>query len=232
MTLGELIAAFRADADDRADGLIGVAEADKPYLWRDADVRRWFNEAVDEACIRRRLIHDSGIRVSVKAGNSVYELPGNVYEISHISFRKAGASTRENIRLVSYESMARMRPDWREGAVHTNSWIDYAIQTDRYIRLVDAPNSPGTLYIEGYRTPLEPMKADADEPELHSMHHRRLVDWVNYRAFSVPDSEVVSAGRAAAGLAFFTAYFGERPDADMRRNSRHDTPQVNQPFMV
>lgn len=52
MTLEELIAQFRTDADDTA----------RPYLWGDDDLIRWFNEAVNEACRRSHLLVDSNKR--------------------------------------------------------------------------------------------------------------------------------------------------------------------------
>ena len=49
MNLAALIAQFRADADDSVS----------PYLWPDASVKRWLNEAVAEAALRARLLHES-----------------------------------------------------------------------------------------------------------------------------------------------------------------------------
>ena len=52
MTLAQLIAQFRREADD------AVAH----YLFSDAAVTDWLNEAVDEACVRSLLIHDVSAR--------------------------------------------------------------------------------------------------------------------------------------------------------------------------
>ena len=57
--------------------------------------------------------------------------------------------------------------------------------------------------------------------------HQHLVYWALHRAFSQPDSDGFDPQRAATAEATFTGYFGARPDADLRRATRHDVPQVN-----
>lgn len=56
----------------------------------------------------------------------------------------------------------------------------------------------------------------------------------------VKDGDTVKAGqllceiiaRAATAEAAFTRYFGPRPDADLRRSTRHDEVQTNKAFWV
>jgi hypothetical protein len=48
----------------------------------------------------------------------------------------------------------------------------------------------------------------------------------------VPDSELQAEDKAAAALARFTAYFGNRPDADLRRMTREDVEHHNVAHLV
>ena len=49
MQLSDLIKRFRIDANDKVE----------PYFNDDESVTSWLNEAVNEACIRGRLLHES-----------------------------------------------------------------------------------------------------------------------------------------------------------------------------
>ena len=220
MTLEELIARFRNDADDRI----------QTYLWDDAAVINWLTESVSEAAIRGRLLHESSnpaiCQITVTAGQSNYPLHKSLHEIDYMAFKPTGASCREPVKLLSREEMDRIQPGWRD----RTGQVKYAIQSDTAIRLAFTPESAGILFIEGYRVPLNRLVNDSDTPEIHPSHHSRLVLWALHRAFSVPDSETVDKDRAALAEREFTQYFGERPDADMRRATTHDAPQHNPVF--
>ena len=66
----------------------------------------------------------------------------------------------------------------------------------------------------------------------HKAHHEHLIDWALHRAFSVPDSEMFDANRAAQAEEAFTAYFGPLPDSDMRRITRHDVVHHNTVYLA
>ena len=71
---------------------------------------------------------------------------------------------------------------------------------------------------------------DTDKPELNQAHHRHLVHWALYRAFSKPDADGADPTKAARAEANFTKYFGIAPDADLRRSTRSDEAQTNKAF--
>lgn len=64
MTLADLIRRVRTDANDMVE----------PYFWSDQDVADWLNDAVREAAVRGRLIHESQAdavcRIEVVAGTA------------------------------------------------------------------------------------------------------------------------------------------------------------------
>lgn len=213
MNLGQIRSRFRRDADDTLE----------PYLFATADLDDLINEAVHEAVLRARLLHESAnasvCNVDITAGTAVYALHAALYEITHISFQADGSSRRVALSLVSTERMDKLDSDWRtrEGEP------ECAIQDDTTIRIVPKPESDGTLYLEGFRFPLTDLSATGDAPEIHLAHHRYLHYWPLYRFFSIPDKETFDPTRAARAEAEFSNYFGLRPDADLRRITREDT---------
>lgn len=220
MTLAQLIAAYRTAANDKVE----------PYFVDDDDLVQFFNEAEAEAAVRGRLIHESSnadvCRIDIEAGVDTYALHPKLYEITHLSFQVDGHSRRAGLKLVSTEWLDAEVRRWRD-LLGRPEW---AVQTDKAIRLVPAPLKDGTLRIEGYRLPFEPMADEDDAPEIGEAHHIHLVQWALHRAFSIPDAEFFDAGRASAAEEAFTAYFGMRPDADLRRITRHDVPHHVEAF--
>lgn len=222
MTLDELVKDFRTTAQDKVE----------PYLFEPPDVARWLIEAEQEACIRGRLLHESDnpavCDIDVGAGEAVYPLHPVLYEIDYLGLLEAGATERRPVKLVSREWLDDNQPGWRDRA----GLPRFAIQSDTRIRLAPTPDAPVTLKLEVYRLPMRGLTSDkASRPEIHQAHHRHLVHWALYRAFSVPDSEVLDLGRAGDALAAFSDYFGDRPDSDLRRITRHDIEHHNKAWV-
>lgn len=222
MNLEQLIQQFRVDASDLV----------VPYLWEDDWIAGWFTEAVAEAAIRGRLLMEvdnaAVCRIAVTAGQAVYALHPALFEIVHLRFIPTGASRAQELDLITREELDRIRPGWRD----RTGPIEFAIQDDTKIRLVHTPSTDGVLHLEGYRIPLKALANDGDKPEINGAHHQHLVHWALHRAFSRPDAETVDPARAATAEAKFTAYFGQRPDSDLRRATRHDEVQTVKPFWV
>lgn len=225
MILSELIRKFRVAAFDN----------EQPYLFADEDITDWLNDAVKEAAIRGRLIHDStttGVCTIATVPNvSIYALHESMYEIDSICWVNNDLQTRtvDALSLVSQEDMGDIWHDWRTRDYGTP---EYAIQHDTNIRLVPAPNAAGEIALEGYRTPLVPMVLDTDRPEINIIHHEYLIQWALHKGFGIPDSEVFDMNRSALAEQEFTDYFGQRPDSDLRRITREDVPHTVKPFWV
>lgn len=218
MELRELIRRFRVESNDKV----------VPYFIEDEDVIAWLNDAVNEACIRGRLLHESNVSISVQDTKSIYSLSKSIYEITRICFIANNGEQSNFLKLVSTGELDR---------IYCNDWVnkkgrpEYAVQTDTKIRLVPQPDSNGVLQIEGYRVPLNLMSSDSDEPEINSIHHVYLIQWVLHKAFSVVDAEFFDPNRAAIAEQAFTDYFGIRPDSDLRRMTREDVLHHVKPFM-
>ena len=193
-----------------------------PYLWQDEDIDDWLNEAQQEAAIRARLLratpasHPALCEFSLTAGETAIALPEQLYEISYQEW-VIGAERRP-LKLVSREWMDTTLPGWR--AIPAAD-PDYLVQDRQALEVVPPPIADGSVLIEGYRLP-EPMGADDEEPGIPLAHHIHLVQWALHVGYSLPDAETFNPGKSQAAEAEFTRYFGARPDADLRADTRND----------
>lgn len=222
MTLRELIDRFRTLANDKVE----------PYFWADDEVRIWLNDAQEEAAIRGRLLHSSDdadmCRIAVFAGQNVYQYDDLIYEFDALSFHEDFETQHECVALVSMEELSRCLPDWKT-AMGTPK---YALQDDKRLVLYPTPNKVGTLFLSGYHAPKNVLSNDDDVPEINALHHKHLLDWVLYQAFSIPDTEMFDPNRAKLAEERFTRYFGEQTDSDLRRMTREDVPHTVKAFWV
>ena len=220
MNLEQLTAQFRVDADDLTE----------PHFWDAEWIAVWLTEAQAEAAIRKRLLYEAAnaavCQIAVLADTATHDLHKSLFELVHLRFQATGAATSSVLSIKAREELDRIRPGWRD----ETGTPRHAIQDDTRITLVPRPELAGTLHVEGYRVPLKALENDTDKPELNEAHHRHLVHWALHRAFSKPDSETIDPQRAATAEAAFTRYFGPRPDADLRRSTRHDEVQTNKVF--
>jgi hypothetical protein len=193
-----------------------------PYLWQDEDIDDWLNEAQQEAAIRARLLratpasHPALCEFSLTAGETTIALPDQLYEISYQEWQSVGE--RRPLKLVSREWMDTTLPGWRAMPA---AEPDYLVQDRQALEVVPAPSADGAVLIEGYRLP-EPMDLDADEPRIPLAHHIHLVQWALHIGYSLPDAETLNPGKSQTAEAEFTRYFGARPDADLRTDTRND----------
>lgn len=193
-----------------------------PYLWQDEDIDDWLNEAQQEAAIRARLLratpqsHPALCEFSLTAGESAVTVPDALYEISHQEW--AAGAERRPLKLVSREWMDTTLPGWRAMPAGEP---DYLVQDRQQLEVVPPPIADGSVRIEGYRLP-EPMQSDDDEPRIPLAHHIHLVQWALHVGYSLPDAETFNPGKSQAAEAEFTHYFGARPDADLRADTRND----------
>lgn len=216
MNLEQLRARFRLESDDKRE----------PFLWSDEAVDGWLNDAVEEAATRALLIHDvatpSVCQVAVTSGVAVYPLHASIINITRAAFVASGDSEEYVLYGTTEPELDAAITGWR-----TLQEVPAAfIHKDTSLRLSSIPPA-GMLTLEVNRLPLDAMASDGAEPEIAATHHRHLVSWALYKAFSVPDSETVDPNRAAMAEREFTKMFGIRPDADSRRREEYSRPHHN-----
>lgn len=217
MTAEELWQQFRIEADDRAD----------PPLWPFDEVVFWLSEGEEEAAVRSRLLYETAnaavCQQAVVAGTAAYPLHEKVSEIMFASFTATGDTCVEYLILVDRTELTRLNRSWRE----CTGTPKYLVHDENQLVLSPTPDVDGVLKIECHRMPMVMMKNDGDVPEIASRHHRQLVKWALYRAFSKPDAETIDPNRSKMAETEFENYFGLRPDAEARRRGTANTPQHN-----
>lgn len=240
MNLADLEATYREQADDRK----------QPYRVEPCDVMAWLNEAVDEACVRSRLLFDATsalCALPIIANQHTYQLDPSIFQIAdartdtyQIQLQGIDQSVLDRSAGPRFQSGRSLR---HARIAYCDYWLHWRTQQGqpRYfirdglnVRLVPIPVLDDTLRIEVYRIPVgnERVSARSDTPRVPGIYHRNLVDWMLYRAYSRRDEEQSDPNLAAAALERFETTFGLRPGADMlrqRQELRSHTTVINWP---
>lgn len=221
MDLDGLIAQFRREADDKVG---------PNYLWSDEDVTAWLDEAQEEAAIRARLIKETDnpalCQIVVTEGQGAYTLHPKVMHIAYAQFVINGDSRESVLKVVTRDFLNRVERGWRSSPPGIPRFV-VNDPGQRGILLVPSPAEAGVLHLEVNRLPMDSMESTGT-PEIPEPHHRHLVDWALFKAFSKPDAETIDPNRAAQAESRFNAYFGLRKDAHLGQDYAADQPHHNQ----
>jgi hypothetical protein len=213
MKLPELQAEFYRQADDRS----------VPPFFKGDVVTAWLNEAVEEAAIRSRLLFERTdatlCEYDIQESEIDITIDDRMVDLTKAILVDAG-DEEFNLDILDREELERLYPNWRTTTEQPRA-IAYH---DNRLQLNCKPDTNYTLRIEGYRLPLKAMKSENDKPEIHSQHHRRLVDWALFRAFQIPDTETFNPEKSAEAESRFNAYFGTRPNANARKRQTSNRP--------
>ena len=220
MKVADFIEAFRDQVADHA----------VPPFWSDAQIVRYLNEAVQEACERAKLIEDrltpAVCTITLAPDVSTYQLHPSVFEIKRATLR--GRPLDET----SVEELDCDFPGWESAKGLPRAFIFEQANGARAasIRLVRIPTQADTLALTVYRGALKPLSADFDtaKPEIPERFHERLMDWVLHRAYLKQDADTFDPTKAAESKALFVQAFGERPDANVQRKQRDRRPPLVQ----
>jgi hypothetical protein len=218
MTLADLIDAFRARAQDTVE----------PYLWSDDEVREFATDAENEAAERGRLIRDSTTPeicvVEVLEDQAGYDLDSRIISVERA--KMDGATLP--LKLTSTDAMDR-NGAWE----HRTGTPSYAVLDAEgpawRLTLSPIPTADGTLRLQVFRYPIGPLSSDGGNvPEIHARLHPRLIDWMLHRAYGKQDAETYDRVKAEQAEAVFTASFGPRIDANVRRKQADRATSVVQ----
>lgn len=216
MTLAELVNQFRVLADDLAE----------PFLWSDDEVVAYLNDAVNEACVRAKLIedHDSPFvcHLHLRPGQADYRLHPAVCEVLR------AYADDEPLCHAEMDDVLRAGRPWYK---HTGTPRLFITPEQGLLRVHPTPDKAAHVELEVYRVPIHGMKKGADEPDIPAMYHYRLLDWALHRAYSKRDADAQDQSRAAAHQAAFEFSFGYRHSADTRRRQLRHRPPVVRPAM-
>jgi len=196
MTLEELITEFRIVS---GDGRV-------PYLWSDAALTVWANEAEREACRRAPLLVDS--RGDVSTVTAPADDPYIEYDSAIIAIRRAKVASQSSpLALMTVQEMDKERPGWEDD---TSSELEALVvdTNSGALRAYPTPTAAVEITLTVQRLPAAEMEDVSDEPEIRPGYHLRLVDWMLYRAYSVDDIDKGDPDKATKHLTIFANEFG------------------------
>lgn len=197
MNLGELRARFRSEERD----------AVAPYLWSDADLNAWLNDAQDEACRRALLLVDStsaAATASFAANDTGVTLAPSVIYVRRATLASSYLPLTPRVTRTMDEEV----PGWENAQASVPRVFVPDWQTG-YLRFWPPAAAEGTVRMTVVRTPLAPMESDSDEPEIRAQYHAYLLDWVRARAYSAQDADTYDPKKADKFLAQFVQRFGD-----------------------
>lgn len=195
-----------------------TGDTSTPPLWSDEDFLAFYNDAINEACERARLIEDrltpSCCILTLQAGVDTYPLDPVVIGVKRSSFNG------RPLEVTSVETMDGRDSDWEARTGRPEG----VIIDERSVRVLWIPTADydgQEINLTVWRRPLAPRtltgpSSDAP-PDIPERYHLRLLSWVYKRAYSVDDPEMQDPTRAATYDALFTADFGARVDANVQR---------------
>ncbi len=223
MTLAELMAAAREDADDTAVG----------SFWSDAVLTRYANQAQDEAARRARLILDSETATErVPAGGITdpldpgYVRPPNVCEYPVTTGTRFIVLHPKIMFVKTVKVDGRPLPVPRIHVKDLEERIDGWENADVVAPIAYIPNKQAgslwfysgfaedsTVRLTVIRRPLYALENLTDEPEIPEHLHEYLTHWMVFRMLMKPDEDIKNATLANGHLALFEQQFGRASSA-------------------
>lgn len=192
MNTTELLAIFRAE----------VFDFTAPYLWSDALVYGYIDDAQKQFCRDTYGIADArSFKITIKSdGTEWYKLDPRILKIRDATF----ADTGRKVGMVSAEKASAQGVTFT-GAVGPLKNLVTGLEANT-VRAWPVPNTAAIVNLLTFRLPND--VGAGDDLEIEPQHHRDLLLWVKYRAYSVQDAETADKQAAADNLAkhgLFTA---------------------------
>lgn len=204
MAISDLVAQVREDILD---------DTVAPYLWSDAALTRYANEAVSEACKRAPLINRSST-IAVVVGTPTYLLDSSVKQVTLVI---TGATQSPLTQTTTAELDAFVGVHWRDQEGTPTHFIKQAHKLTLYPK----PVATDSLLITSINTPDDDFDLDDD---IDSSLHHGLMYYIAYKAYLKHDADTYNPERAAEHLALFDRYFG------MQKSVRLQTIQSDMPL--
>lgn len=219
-TLEELLAQARLDLDDPL-----FSDSDVDSRWKTTELIGYVNRAIDESCLRARLIEDTGDtrwgKIAVKTGKASYTLDSRVLRIRRAKLESETAPLLKT----GYENLDFRHYDWEN---ETGTPI-YFMQDfgDNSLRLVPTPVADDNLILTVQRTQACKLTDDdlENEPEIPVQHHYQLLHYVYHLAYQRRDDDTYDPEQSTKHLGMFDMHFGPRPTAEDVEAIRREWPR-------
>jgi hypothetical protein len=183
MTSGDLLKLFRSEMSD------DIA----PYLWSDADVYGYIDDAQKMFCRKTDGIPDA----TTAEVTAISVAPNTTWVDTHPSIRKYRTATRRDtgrpVEIVNQEDLPS-RGWFYDGKAGPVRALVIGEEGDK-ARVYPKSSETMTIDILVYRLPLEDIESDQDF-EIGTAHHRHLLLWVKALAYLKQDSETFDKSRS------------------------------------
>lgn len=207
---------FRSDAQDEV----------APYLWSDAEVYSYMDDAQKMFCRLQGGIADAtspATRVVVEAGSEYMNLSPLILKI-----REARRSPdNRGLELLNFEDL--QHNDFGEVQGHSASSRQGNVSAlvlgldDRKLRLIGTPTETLTISMVVYRLPRETIEGGGQDLEIAEVHHRHLLHWMKHLAHQKQDAEVYDRGRSEMFRRTFVEYCDQAKAERERREHKYRT---------
>lgn len=171
-----------------------------PYLWSDALIYTYIDDAQKQFCRETDGIEDSrSFKVTVKADGTVwYAIDPRILKIRDA----ADTLTGRPVPLIAVEKMAD-HGMYFDGAVGPVRAFITGMEKG-YVRAFPIPNVASVVELRTYRLPSDVVAGDDFEIDAH--HTLNLSMWVKHRLYSVQDAETRDDKKAAEFYEAFHNY--------------------------
>ena len=209
MNTTELVAAFRQDVIDLAE----------PYLWSDAEILRYANDAQTMFCRAGAGISDV-LTITVPANTLFVPIPSTVWKLRGITRDYDG----REVKIVNYEdsqsiAASQIRLDERFGPLVC---VVVGLK-DNYLRVVAKQSLETSLTAVVYRLPNTPLTALGQSLEIDAIHHLHLLWWMKFLAYSKQDSETFEKARADDCQSQFLIYCKQSREEREQKEHKYRT---------
>lgn len=194
---------FRSEVRDEAT----------PYLWSDAEIYSYIDDAQKMFCRLQGGIADASsavTRLSVTAGDAFVPVSPLILKIREARRSADGY----DLEILNFEDMQSRRSvddyGYRSGYRIDNTVglvkaIVVGMEANK-VRLVHIPQEDQSIDLIVYRMPLVPITAGGQALEIDEHHHRHLLHWMKHLAHQKQDAETYDRGRAEQFRTEFLAY--------------------------
>lgn len=199
MTTTELLAIFRDEVSDAA----------LPYLWSDALIYGYIDDAQKQFCRDTWGIEDArSFKVKTVAGTEWYKIDQRILRL--LGATESGC----NVPITTVEESPSIKFDGRTGKTLA---LVKGLQ-NRQLRAWPIPIEEKTIELRTLRVSTD--VAAGDDFEIDEQHHRALLLWVKHKAYGKKDSETFDGVKADQYFQEFKDYCmdAKRAQGRLRRH--------------
>lgn len=194
MNSTEALAIFREEMSD----------TELPYLWSDASVYRYMDDAQKMFCRLTEGIEDTRtveiVDLAITPTESWYPVSSKILKLRKAHRADTGAEVP--IYNVEKAQLEGIRFDGRTGPLK----VLVSGYEKNTLRAWPIPNESVTVTLSVFRLPLTSITEEDQLFEVDEQHHEHLQLWMKHRAYSRQDSETFDKSRAAEFEDAFRAY--------------------------